>query len=108
MWRRHGGVDIACGSGADGIRLRLRVCMGTAGLVRLIGTGVHKGQVVRLETGKGLSVTPASSAALVKKCVRHSSGMLLEELDTYISSFPVECRATLDSSDVRKILARLR
>ncbi len=88
------GVDVAC---VGGCSLRFRYCMDARRRVRLLGTGVVGGDLVRAEVAFGrTTVRPARHAPFVRKCVAGSRQLLGSALQTYLAGFPVETRALLD------------
>ena len=90
-----GGVDIACEAGT----LRLRYCLDSERRVRLFGTGVIGGDLVRAEVFcKSVKVEPSKHRDVVRRCVRASQGVLRDELRRYLLTFEPGVRRLLDVS----------
>ena len=87
------GVDVACQGGS----LRFRYCLDARRRVRLLGTGVVGGDLVRAEVLAARAVVrPSRHAAFVRRCVAGSRALLAGALQTYLAGFPPETRALLD------------
>ena len=93
----EGGVDVACAHGGSPSTLRFRYCLDARRRVRLLGTGVVGGDLVRAEvTSKKVTVQPARHAAFVRACVASSRPLLAGALASYLARFDPAARALLD------------
>ena len=99
MWACEGGVDMVCSWKGENCTLRMRYCLDAKRRVRLLGTGVIGGKLVRAEVlCDTVRVVPKSHSQLIHKCVANARDILASELRRYISNFPEGVRALLDVS----------
>lgn len=96
-WGCEGGVDIACTYKGAPSTLRFRYCLDARRRVRLLGTGVVGGDLVRAEIlTRQVSVQPARHARFVRTCVAGSRALLAAALASYLARFDPGARALLD------------
>lgn len=100
MWAcNDGGVDMMCTWQGQRCTLRMRYCLDAQRRVRLFGTGVIGGNLVRAEVlSDTVHVVPKSHTQLIRKCVANARDMLGAELRAYISKFPDDIRPLIDVS----------
>lgn len=101
MWQCDDGVDVACAWGGRRHTLRLRYCLDANRRVRLLGTGIVGGELVRIEVfARKVTTSPARYARFVRKCVDVARPTLAGSLRTYAARFPPSTRSLLDWSGV--------
>ena len=99
MWACDNGVDLACMWDGKVHTLRLRYCLDARQRVRLLGTGVAYGKLLRVEVTRArITATPKSAARLVRKCIDNARPTLNQALRTYVASFSPAVRSVLDLS----------
>lgn len=106
VWRCDDGADVACASPGGGVHtLRLRYCLDCARRVSLRGTGVVRGDLVRVLVGprRRVSVTPARHAAFVRRCVERARPSLNASLRTYLARFSPAVHSVLDLRGVGRV-----
>jgi hypothetical protein len=100
MWCREDGVDLACKWDGKVHTLRLRYSLGANREVRLVGTGVAYGRLVRVHVRRRrIVVTPRAHATFVRKCIANARPLLHRALHTYLHRFPTSVRGLLHLND---------